>query len=781
MLRILTLFLALLVPFVAVKGSETAADEAPQAVRRGGVGLVLSGGGAKGLYHIGVLEALEEHGIPIDYVAGTSMGSIIAALYASGYSPAEMRAIVLSGEIQDWISGRINPTRFKPYYRQMGNSPSFINLWIDLNDKEKKFRIPSSIISSTQIDMALLELFTPASTAAEGNFSQLMVPFLCVAADMNNRKPVVLDKGSLPEAVRASMAIPLAFKPVTKDGQLLYDGGIYDNFPWRPLDEKYAPSLLIGSICTSGNIVPKEGDSLIDQALLFAMGDSDYKLPEGRSVTIHRPIEAGMLDFDEGEAIMDLGYTDAIRQMPELLERVSERWTPEQYEARRNRFREQCPPLIFDNYELDGATEEQTAYIRDYMRVDYQTFDGQRQMSFDRLRYRVYALMVGSDYTMTGIPEAIYNDQTERYTFKATLKARPNLKLSIGGNLSSTAFNQFYIGLNYQTFGRTANIIGANLYLGPTYTWGTIGGRVDFFFNDPFFLTYGYNFSVKNFRHGSFGRVNKISNTLPIKTSDSFGALGLGFRVDHRSVFELKMHGGHVNYHYFPEFSDLDHSDHSRFFFFGVKSEIARNKLDKFIYPTRGSDLRFSMIYVTGYDRFKAANQESFTNSTNHHWYGARVQWTKVFDVPSVSWFSCGMNFDGVYTNHPDFGSSGASLLSKPSFEPIPHTKMIFMPDFYADRFVAGGLQPTFDLMPNFFLRTGFYAMYRSKNHYQNGTLVDWTDRQMHYIAECSLVYHTSIGPVNLSFIKYDLNSWRNAYLMFNFGYPIFAPKGTFY
>ncbi|MBR1994062.1 MAG: phospholipase, partial [Alistipes sp.] len=91
------------------------------------------------------------------------------------------------------------------------------------------------------------------------------------------------------------------------------------------------------------------------------------------------------------------------------------------------------------------------------------------------------------------------------------------------------------------------------------------------------------------------------------------------------------------------------------------------------------------------------------------------------------------------------------------------------------------GVQPTFDLMPNFFLRTGFYAMYRNKNHYASGTLVDWKDRQMHYIAECSLVYHTPIGPVNLSFIKYDLKSWRNAYLMFNFGYPIFAPKGTFY
>lgn len=776
MTRFSALFLALFLlfgPVVEVRGQA----EGPQ---KGGVGLVLSGGGAKGLYHIGVIEALEERGVPIDYVAGTSMGSIIAAMYASGYSPAEMRQIVLSGQIQEWVSGRIDPSKYKPYYRQLGNSPSFINLWLDLSDEDKKFRMPSSLISSTQVDMALLQLFTPASTAADGDFSQLMVPFLCVAADMNRREPVTLVSGSLTEAVRASMAIPLAFKPVKSGERLFYDGGVYDNFPWRPLDERYAPSLLIGSICTSGNVVPKEGDSLIDQALLIAMGGTDYTLPEGRSVTIHRAIEAGMLDFAEGASIMDAGYEDTIQQIDQILAQVGQTLPAEYYAKRREAFRQKCPPLIFDNYELHGATEEQTAYIRDYMRVDYQTFDGQRQMSFDRLRDLMYALMTGSDYTMD-IPEAHYNPETERYTFKANLRARPNFKLTIGGNISSTAFNQFYIGLNYQTFGRTANRFSADLYLGPTYTWGTIGGRVDFFWSDPFFLTYGYNFSTKNFRHGSFGRIARVDNTLPIKSSDSYGQLGLGVRLNHRSVFDIKLHGGHTNYHYYPDIADLDHSDHTRFFFLGAKAEVARNTLDKYLYPTRGSDLRLSAIYISGSERFRAASAKNFSSGDNRNWWGARFSWTKVFDMPSLSWFSLGLNAESVYTNHPDFRVPGASMLSKPSYEPIPHAKMIFMPDFYADRFVAGGVQPTFDLMPNFFLRTGFYAMYRNKNHYASGTLVDWKDRQMHYIAECSLVYHTPIGPVNLSFIKYDLKSWRNAYLMFNFGYPIFAPKGTFY
>ena len=134
------------------------------------VGVVMSGGGAKGLYHIGVLEALEENGVPIDYVAGTSMGSIIAAMYAAGYSPAEMRAIVKSGVVKEWVSGRIDPNKYMAYYRQVGSNPAFLSLRIDVESPSgKRLRVPRNLISSTQIDMALTELFAPATAAADGS------------------------------------------------------------------------------------------------------------------------------------------------------------------------------------------------------------------------------------------------------------------------------------------------------------------------------------------------------------------------------------------------------------------------------------------------------------------------------------------------------------------------------------------------------------------------------------------------------------------------------------
>lgn len=776
MIRFLASIFALLIALSGVNSLSAA----PKKVQKGGVGVVMSGGGAKGLYHIGVLQALEENGIPIDYVAGTSMGSIIGAMYASGYSPAEMRHLANSGVIEQWVSGRIAPSTYMPYYRQVGNSPSFINLWLDLSSKDNKFQLPRNLISSTQIDMALLELFEPASTAARGDFDRLMVPFLCVAADMNQREALTITSGSLPEAVRASMSIPIAFKPVKRGEEVLYDGGLFDNFPWRPLDQKHSPSLLIGSICTAGNVEPDVEGDLMDQVLLLAMSKTDYTLPEGRSVTIRRAVKVGMLDFSAAEEVIESGYQDALAAIPSIREQVAEQWTQEQYEERRVAFKQKCPPLIFNNYEIVGLPEHQTAYVRDYLRADLHGRDRQRQMNFDHLRNNLYRILVTGDYQMEQMPEIGYDSIRERYAFTTHLKARPNFKLTIGGNISSTAFNQAYIGLNYRTFGRTAKQLGANLYLGPTYTWGTLGGRIDFYLNDPFYLTFGYTFATENYRHGSFGRITDIDNTLAVRQSESFGSLGLGFRVTHRSLTELEVHGGHTNYHYQSAADPLE-LDHSRYHFFASKIGIKRNTFDKYLYPTRGSNLELSAIYVGGRDKYRPLGKGRFNPGTNREWYGARFTYAKLFDMPRTSWFSLGVSLDAVYTSHPDFTTLGATLMTLPAYEPIPHARKVFMPDFVAKRFVAGGVNPTFDLMPNFFLRTGFYAMYRNRNNYTEGVLVGWEDRRLHFITEASLVYHTPIGPVNLSLIKYDLESWKNMYLMFNFGYPIFAPKATFY
>ena len=558
------------------------------------VGVVMSGGGAKGLYHIGVLQALEESGIPIDYVSGTSMGSIIAGMYAAGYSPEEMRRIVASGVVKQWVSGRIDPS-YLPYYRRNTGTPIFLSIRLNMKDRPddpnaSRFRLPSYLISSNQIDLALADLFGPATTASRRDFDSLMVPFLCVASDMNTRRPVVLRKGDMGEAIRSSMSIPLAFKPMKIDTMLLYDGGIYDNFPWEPLDKEFHPDFLIGSKCTSGNNDITENSSLVDQAFSLAMNKTNYYMPEGRSLMINRAVNVSMLDFNSADSIIEAGYRDALAQIPALREKIHRIVTPEEIRTKRAAFREKCPPIIFDDYEFEGLTHAQTAYVRDVMRLD-DTYDGrQRQMSFPEFRDDFFSV-IGNDEFSVEYPEFRYDPLRERYSVKLKMSARENLRFLIGGNISSTAFNQAFIGFDYHTIRRVSQWAFAGIYIGPTYATGSLGGRTDFYLWKPFSLDYSYNFEVLNLRHGNFGNLTPIDNTKSVKNNQGFLSIGLTMPLTHNSLASLRFNGGQQAYRYDTAVPGTDpNTDLTRFSFFGTKLEIARNTLDKILYPRRGAN-----------------------------------------------------------------------------------------------------------------------------------------------------------------------------------------------
>ena len=508
------------------------------------VGVVMSGGGAKGLYHIGVLQALEESGIPIDYVSGTSMGSIIAGMYAAGYSPEEMRRIVASGVVKQWVSGRIDPS-YLPYYRRNTGTPIFLSIRLNMKDhpddpNASRFRLPSYLISSNQIDLALADLFGPATTASRRDFDSLMVPFLCVASDMNTRRPVVLRKGDMGEAIRSSMSIPLAFKPMKIDTMLLYDGGIYDNFPWEPLDKEFHPDFLIGSKCTSGNNDITENSSLVDQAFSLAMNKTNYDMPEGRSLMINRAVNVSMLDFNSADSIIEAGYRDALAQIPALREKIHRIVTPEEIRTKRAAFREKCPPIIFDDYEFEGLTHAQTAYVRDVMRLD-DTYDGrQRQMSFPEFRDDFFSV-IGNDEFSVEYPKFRYDPLRERYSVKLKMSARENLRFLIGGNISSTAFNQAFIGFDYHTIRRVSQWAFAGIYIGPTYATGSLGGRTDFYLWKPFSLDYSYNFEVLNLRHGNFGNLTPIDNTKSVKNNHAADTQQPGIAAVQRRTTSLPL------------------------------------------------------------------------------------------------------------------------------------------------------------------------------------------------------------------------------------------------
>ena len=181
------------------------------------VGLVLSGGGAKGAAHIGVIKALEENNIPIDYITGTSIGAIIGSLYAMGYSPEEMLELMLSKEFSYWQTGTVEE-QYTYYFKEPYPTPEFAHFSIDMSDslQIKASFLPQSLINPIQMNQAFMALFSQATAKAGWNFDNLFVPFRCVASDIYTKKPIIFKNGDLGDAVRASMTFPFFFQPIWK-------------------------------------------------------------------------------------------------------------------------------------------------------------------------------------------------------------------------------------------------------------------------------------------------------------------------------------------------------------------------------------------------------------------------------------------------------------------------------------------------------------------------------------------------------------------------------------
>ena len=450
------------------------------------VGMVMSGGGAKGLYHIGVLKALEENEIPIDYISGTSMGSIVAGLYAIGYTPDEMADIFKSDQISYWMSGRIQ-AQYIYYFRQKQPNAAMLTLRLDLKNSKKVAQLPTNLIPSHQIDMAFVEFFSSANAQCQGDFDRLFVPFRCVATDAAARKEVVYREGDLGKAIRASMTIPLVFKPLKQDSTLLYDGGIYNNFPWQVLKEDFNPDILIGSKCTAGNSYPEE-DDVVEQVLALTMMHTDYDLPSEQDILIEHAFEdVSTLDFSKVDYIINKGYSDAIDAMPQIKERITRRMSADSLAARRKAYRESLPNLLFDNYRIHGLNENQTNYVKRMLFLDKAKKSDKESDVFDLEDFREGYFKILYDGEIEGsYPNISYNDSTHFFGLDIEMKTKPSFKVLFGGNISSTSMNQAYVGLEYSRIGRSYQTYNFDGYFSALYTSMGLRGKTDFFLKKLF-------------------------------------------------------------------------------------------------------------------------------------------------------------------------------------------------------------------------------------------------------------------------------------------------------
>lgn len=278
------------------------------------VGVVLSGGGAKGFAHIGALKVIEEAGIPIDYISGTSMGSVIGGLYAAGYDPDSLIMLIKQ---QNWdnLMADIIPRKYIPIDEKIMDRHYLATFPF----KNKKIQLKSALYEGEMISLLLARLTTPVYRIRD--YSKLSIPFICVATDMENANAYEMNEGILYRSIRASMSIPFFFTPVEIDGRLLVDGGVRNNFPVQNLLDKDL-DIIIGVDVQRGFYKKEELNSsarILNQIISMTDIDINEKALKNVDYYIHPDVKNfSIMDFNSFDSIIAAGEKAARDVFPQL-------------------------------------------------------------------------------------------------------------------------------------------------------------------------------------------------------------------------------------------------------------------------------------------------------------------------------------------------------------------------------------------------------------------------------------------------------------------------------
>lgn len=709
------------------------------------VGLVLSGGGAKGVAHIGLIQALEENDIAIDYVAGTSMGAIVSGLYASGYSPAEMMRLITSKDFAYWSTGTIDPS-LQYYFTTPPQSPKVLSLSIG-NDSIAK-QVPQSLISPLSMNFPFMELFAAETEACGGNFDNLFVPLRTVSSNIKAQRGEVARGGSMTDAIRASMSFPIVFCPVEINDTLHYDGGIFNNFPVDVMKADFHPDIMIGvDVHTEG----KETPNAINQISELATRPQTYSMNPKDGIHIH--IDASkysLLDFPQAKEIYELGYQRGLEMVDSIKSRVTARREQSEVTRRRIEFRRRLPKLNFESIECRGGSQRQN----DYILAQFQFHKGHKY-DIGNARDGYYRAISGGKLQNLEI-SAVPVDSGQ---FKMLLKAFPksNWSVDLGGYISSSTSSMLYAAVNYHNLNTRAVDASFGAWIGQSYAAAQLLAKIRFGGKNPYSLglqgvvsNHRFNQSERLFYQANepkfvrdfqgFGRANLFS--LPFGRH-AMGVFAVGYGYERNSFVNDEMRKTKSTYKLGQVAFNYDY-----------------NTLDGINFPTSGLEMRYSLKGMLGTHDLDATRKD--------------VKWVQL-DATVRKYWDCGRHFA--------FGVEGELLASTrkpssikevatadaPTYAPTPSCFNAFNPGFRAYSFLGLGIDPVWKVVNNLQLRGAFHCF------------TPWRDggvQHPEFFGEIAAVYKLKI--VNLSaYANYRTGSYaeRGWHAGLTLGLFVLAPQ----
>ena len=713
------------------------------------VGLVLSGGGAKGMTHIGIIRALEENNIPIDYITGTSMGAIIGSLYAMGYSPDDMEALLRSEDFKRWYSGQVEP-KYGYYFKQNRPTPEFFNIRFSFKDSLhiKPQILPTSMVNPIQMNLVFVELFARATAACNGDFNRLFVPFRCIASDVYNKRPLIMRKGDLGDAVRASMSFPFVFKPIEIDSVLAYDGGIYNNFPTDIMREDFRPGVIIGSVVAANPSKPKEND-LMSQLENMIMQKTDYTLPDSLGIIMtFKYDDVSLLDFDRLQELHDIGYNRTISLMDSIKGRIHRRVNAENVRLRRLVYRSNLPQFRFRDIYIEGANPQQQSYIKkEFHDEDHEVF------TYEDLK-RGYFRLLSDNMISEIIPHAVYDTESDLYSLHLKVKMEDNFSVRMGGSVSTTSSNQIYLGLGYQNLNYYSKEITLDGQIGKVYNNAQLMAKIDLPTRIP--TSYRLIASLSTFDYYKKDKLFSKNDKPSFNSKDErFVKLmvALPFLANKRA--EISIGYGKLQDNYFQSSVinfDKDRSDKSTYNLLGGAIGFYGSTLNARQYATKGYFEKLVAQVFSGKERFIPGNPTETSVTTKDRQSWLQISYMKYAYHTMSPKFTLGWMAEMLYSSKNFSENYTATMLQAADFSPTPHSKLMYNEAFRANQFLAAGVKPIFVLNDMFQFRSEFYGfmpIFPIKKNALNKAYYGKVFSRFEYMGEISVICQLPFGAIS--------------------------------
>lgn len=735
------------------------------------VGLVLSGGGATGFAHIGVLKALEERGIPIDYITGTSAGALVGSMYAIGWSPEEIEAYVLSDDFQKMTKGQVDASK-RFVYREEDPNARLLNFAFSKDSILKK-SLPTNFITSSFLDYQML-VFLGKTGASYGNdFNNLFVPFRCVASDIAAKKSIVYSNGHLNQAVRASMTFPFYLNPIRVNGILMFDGGLYNNFPADVMYQEFSPDYIIGSN-VSYNAAPPEEGSLISQITNMLVSYSNYELPCEAGYIIEPNTSVTTFDFESVKQAIEDGYTSAQKYLDSIEAHVPRKVTKEELTLRRTAFRKKVLDLYVSSISNNYNKKRDIRYARSSMIRSRK----EEVLSPDKVERRYYRLYATPQIEFIYPTVNLKKDST--YNLDLEIRKAKDFRLDVGGHFSSRAVNTGYLGLTYNSIGRVASSFHAESYFGKFY--GSV--KTDFSLEIPsIYPISGSIYFVMNrwdyFR--SFATFfEDVKPSFLVQNEMYYGA-----KIKHpignttKSTFDFRLFSLEDDYYQTENFTNKDTADFTTFNGGSVSWEFVQNSLNRKQFASSGHFFQLKLRYVWGEEISTpgSTSPQSTIQTKQHEWINIKGE----LQTFPIDWkvFHLGIHARGVFNSQSLFSNYTATLLAMSSFSIVPDAETYFLPEYRSPQHIGAGVNVIFTFAKNIDLRFDgyFYQPFVQLIKNQDGSAsYSVPFKGDAFMASSSVIYHSIVGPLRAT-VNYFPKQISPIAFQLSFGYVLFNER----